>query len=193
LKQFLTDVSLNLMNRASQREKISFKIYETYKNERSGELFENLPETIGRNRSLIPDETFVLIGYYREENWEWIIKHGLYNVRAGTSRGSLRLRPEEVGAKYILLHSENEIVTGKILKVKEIGPRVFSKEDLLRLNYPSPDPQDYYLVYTVQDLVEPELQGYKWDLRMLEGFKFGRGSALPFAISIAELMKGLAR
>lgn len=193
LKKFLNEVLAHFMNRASQREKISLKVYEAYKNEKPNELYEQLPETIGRNRTLIPDETFVLVGHYKKENWEWIIKNGLYNARVGSSRGLLRLGLSEVGAKYLVLHSEEEIVTNKILRIKELGPRIFSKETLLKNGYPSNPTQDYYLVYKVEEDSDPELQGHKFDIRKLEEYKSGRGSVLPFAVSLIELMKTIVK
>jgi len=190
LRLFLSDVTKNLMNRASQREKMSFRTYDIYKNKNSNELFENFPETIGHNRSLIPDDTFVLIGYYRKENWAWIVKSGLYNARAGSSRGSLRLGPGEAGAKYLLLHSDGELITNKILKITETGPRIFSQKTLIKLGYsPSRPPRDYYLVYKVEDLTDEELLNYHWDIRKLAAYNMGRRSGFPFAVTFTELMK----
>src|ERR1019366_2743139 len=101
LTSFLIEILAHFMNRASQREKISFKVYETYKDEEPNELNEPLPEPYGQNRNLIPDETFVLVAYYKKEALEWILQTGLYNARAYSTRGSLRLDPGEAGAKYL--------------------------------------------------------------------------------------------
>jgi predicted component of viral defense system (DUF524 family) len=188
LKRFLGEVLVHFSNRASQREKMSFKTYETFR-DKPGELFESLPETTGSNRGLIPDETFVLIGFYRRESWEWIIRNGLYNARAGDARGSLRLGPKEAGAKYLVLHTDDETITNKILKIKEIGPRIFSKDTLIERRYPSNPTQPYYLVYKVEEITESELLGYKWDLRKLDRYRTGHGSGLPFAVTLTELMK----
>jgi hypothetical protein len=115
------------MNRASQREKMSLKTYEIHLDVKGNELKEALPEAYGLNRSLIPDETFVLIGYYKDEHHlHWISNTGLYNARADSKRGSLRLGPGETGAKYLLLHTKGETKTSKLLKIVETGPRVFS-------------------------------------------------------------------
>ena len=189
LKKFLNEIEEHFMNRASQREKISLKTYETYKEDKSNELNEALPETYGLNRYLIPDETYILIAYYKKENWDWIIKSGLYNARAEGLRGSLRLGPRETGAKYLLLHSEKETTTNKILKISEIGPRVFSKQNLKDKGYPHEPSQEYYLVYKVNESVENELMNTSWDITKLDGYKKGRGSAIPFSATMTELMK----
>jgi len=190
LIKFLNEILDHFMNRASQREKISLKTYETYKDQEPNELNEPLPEAYGPNRSLIPDETFVLVGYYKSnEHYNWIIKEGLYNARAEDDRGSLRLGPGEAGAKFLLLHSKNETQTSKLLKIIETGPRVFSKQTLIKTKYPSEPSQNYYLVYKVVPVTDKEFLNQQWDISELEKYKSGRGSALPFSVSMTELMK----
>jgi hypothetical protein len=189
LKIFLNEIINHFMNRASQREKISLKTYETYRESQSNELNEALPETFGANRDLIPDETFILIAYYKKENWEWIIKSGLYNARANSTRGSLRLGPREAAAKYLLLHSQDETITSRLLKITETGPRVFSKQTLIDKGYPNEPSQNYYLVYKVELVKDEEFVNTNWDITKLAGYKKGRGSVLPFSASMTELMK----
>ena len=191
LKAFILEVIDHFVNRASQREKIAFRTYDVYKNEPNKEnaVKEALPEAYGVNRNLIPDDTFVLVGYYRLENLYWIIKSGLYNARADSKRGSLRLGPGESGAKYLLLHSNGETKTSRLLKIVETGPRVFSKMTLKNKGYPSDPSQDYYLVYKIEEITDIELKNHKWDITKLEKYNFGRGSALPFAVTMTELMQ----
>jgi predicted component of viral defense system (DUF524 family) len=193
LKQFLNEVVHHFMNRASQREKISFKTYETYKGKHSNELNEVIPEAYGPNRNLIPDETFVLIGYYKKETWNWINSNGLYNARAGSARGSLRLGLGETMAKYLLLHTEGEVITNKLFKVTEMGPRIFSKQTLIDKSYPAIPSQEFYLVYSIEGIKEKEFKNKNWDVSKLENYKSGRGSGLPFAITLTGLMKVLTK
>jgi predicted component of viral defense system (DUF524 family) len=191
LKDFILEIIEHFVNRASQREKIAFRTYDVYKNQphKENEVNEALPEPYGENRNLIPDDTFVLVGFYKTKNLDWIIKSGLYNARADSKRGSLRLGPGEAGAKYLLLHSSGETKTSRLLKITEIGPRVFSKKTLIDKGYPSEPSQDYYLVYKVEEISDVELQNQKWDITKLDKHKQGRGSALPFSVSMTELMK----
>jgi len=191
LKKFLNEVVNHFTNRASQREKISLKTYETYKEYKPNEVNEALPETYGANRSLIPDETFVLVAYYKKENWDWILKTGWFNTRAGSSRGSLRLGPHETGAKYILLHTIEETQTGKLFKVKETGPKIFSRKTLEQNDYPKDANKQghYYIVYKVEENKDEEFLNLSWDITKLNGYKKGRGSALPFSTTMTELMK----
>jgi predicted component of viral defense system (DUF524 family) len=191
LKAFILEIIEHFINRASQRERIAFRTYDVYKNEpnKENEVNEALPEPYGENRNLIPDDTFVLVGFYKTGNLDWIIKSGLYNARADSKRGSLRLGPGEAGAKYLLLHSNGETKTGRLLKITETGPRVFSKKTLIDKGYPSEPSQDYYLVYKVEEISDVELQNQKWDITKLDKHKQGRGSALPFSVTMTDLMK----
>ena len=116
-------------------------------------------------------------------------KNGLYNTRAVSARGSLRLGPGEVGAKYLLLHSDGEIKTSQLLQITEIGPRVYSKKTLIEKGYPTIPTQDFYLVYKVEEISDDEFQNQTWDISKLVKYKQGRGSALPFSVSMTELMK----
>lgn len=195
LKDFILEIINHFVNRASQREKIAYRTYDVYKNkpEKEDEVNEILPETYGENRSLIPDDTFVLVGFYKKQNLDWIIKSGLYNARTDSNRGSLRLGPGETGAKYILLHSTGETKTGKLLKIIETGPRVFSKQTLIDKGYPTKPSQNYYLVYKVQEIMDKELINQEWDITMLKKYKQGRGSALPFSVTLTELMKTIIK
>lgn len=191
LKSFILKIIEHFVNRASQRERIAFRTYDVYKNEpnKENEVNEALPETYGENRNLIPDDTFILVGFYKTENLDWIIKSGLYNARADSKRGSLRLGPGEAGAKYLLLHSNGETKTSRLLKITETGPRVFSKKTLIDKGYPSEPSQEYYLVYKVEEISDVELKNQKWDITKLDKYKQGRGSALPFSVTMTELMK----
>ena len=191
LKSFILEIIDHFVNRASQRERIAFRTYDVHKNEpnKEDEVNEALPETYGENRSLIPDDTFVLIAFYKTEHLDWIIKSGLYNARADSKRGSLRLGLGEAGAKYLLLHSNGETKTSRLLKIIETGPRVFSKHTLIDKGYPSLPSQEYYLVYKVQEIEDSELQNQVWDITELDKYKHGRSSALPFSVTMTELMK----
>ncbi|MBN1118769.1 MAG: DUF2357 domain-containing protein [Bacteroidales bacterium] len=191
LKEFILEVIHHFVNRASQREKIAYRTYDVYKKkpQKEDEVNESLPETYGENRSLIPDDTFVLVGFYKKDNLDWIIKSGLYNARAESDRGSLRLGPGESGAKYLLLHTSGETKTGRLVRIIETGPRVFSKQTLISKGYPTEPSQNYYLVYKIQELTDTELMNQEWDITLLDKYRQGRGSALPFSVTLTELMK----
>lgn len=189
LKSFIQDVVRHLLNRTSKRDRMLYKTYEINKDNDDFEVRESLPEIYGHKRAAPPADTFVAIGYCKsEEQYDWIETTGLYNYRIGSSRGSIRLSPDAAGADYILLHRGGDLITGDIWKIAGKGPRVFSKEDMLRIKYPEPS-NEYYLVYKIEKVGGDIFSGAKWDVRKIEGYKPGRGSGEPFAVSLARLMK----
>ena len=192
LERFLEDVVNHMLNRASQRERISYHTYEVYNNE-PPMVNEAMPEPYGINRDLIPEETFVLVGSFRDDNHlKWILKNGLYNTRTGTRNGSLRLKQEIASAKYVLLHKNN---TKLLLRLGDNGARVMSKNDLIKKSYselykPS---HDYYVVFDIAN-TEPdeEYKNVSWDIsRMISDgiIKYGYKSAEPEGVSLATLMQ----
>ncbi|WP_159468061.1 DUF2357 domain-containing protein [Dyadobacter sp. 3J3] len=193
LKVFLNDVVQHFLNRASQREKIAFKNFDVYNSNNKDELREPLPETFGKNRSLIPDDTSVLIGFYKnEEHLNWILKNKLYNFRTGTDSGSLSLGIQEINARFLVLHGPGKIVTRLIYNLKNGGPKIFSKQDLERKRYPNPS-GDLYLVYQFDDEIDLIFKNQKWDISKLSKYKGGRSSGIPFVVTLTELMKVVAK
>ncbi|HFK5562533.1 TPA: DUF2357 domain-containing protein [Elizabethkingia anophelis] len=191
LKAFILEIIEHFVNRTSQREKLAFRTFDVYKTppDISDELREPLPEPYSTNRDLIPDDTFVLIGFYNsDEQYEWIKKNKLYNFRIGTGTGSLILNKETVGAKYLLLHTTGDMDSGNFWKITGNGPKVFSKEDMLKKGYQNPS-QEYYLVMELEPVTDPEFKNLKWDFKKLANYASGRASAFPYTASLHELMK----
>ncbi|MEE4198598.1 MAG: DUF2357 domain-containing protein [Bacteroidales bacterium] len=194
LKGFIQDVINHFINRASQREKIAYRRYDIFKNKpnKNDEVNEILPETYGENRNLIPDDTFVLVGYYNSsEQYTWITQSKLYNFRMGSGTGSLILDKETVSAKYLLLHTSGDKNSGDLWKVVSKGPRVFSKEDMKRKGYPKPveEMQDNYLVIEIEPVTDAEFKNVSWNFRNLTNYSTGRHSGCPFTTNLTELMK----
>ncbi len=192
LKDFIIRVIDHFLNRASQRENIAYRVFDIHK-EKPNKLKESMPEAYGPNRDLIPDDTSILIAYYRKENLDWILKNRLINVRTGTDRGSLKLGPSETGAKYILLHGEGEVIANKLLQVTDKGPRIFSRQDLIQKNYPGTPKRDFYLVYKIEPVQDAEFENVQWNISKLANFKGGRASAIPFTSTLTELMQAVEK
>ena len=119
---FLDDVVDNFLNRTSLREKLAYHTYSVLSKNNNRSLRELLPEPYGANRDLLPDETYILIGYYKnEQQLDWILKRKLYNTRTGSANGSLHLSKEVISARYLLLHGEGESLTGRLYKLVPKG------------------------------------------------------------------------
>jgi predicted component of viral defense system (DUF524 family) len=195
LKAFILEIIEHFLNRASQREKIAFRTFDIYKNppEYGNEVKETLPESYNDNRDLIPDNTFVLVGYYNsQEQYKWIKQSGLYNFRMGSGTGSLILDKETVSSKYLLLHTIGDTESGDLWKIVRRGPKVFSKEDLIKKGYPSPS-KDNYLVIQIEQVTDKEFKNVTWNFKNLRNYSTGRASAFPFTTSLTELMKNKVR
>lgn len=191
LKKFILDIINHFANRTSQREKIAYRIYDIHKDvpEIDNETRELLPEPYNTNRDLLPDDTFVLVGFYNSpEQYEWIKGQGLYNFRMGQTQGTLVLDNETVSSRFLLLHTHGDNSSGELWKITGKGLKVLSKEDLIAKGYPNPS-QENYLVCEVEKATEKEFEGLRWDFKKLSGYTKSRGSAFPFTASLAELMR----
>jgi len=195
LKGFIKEVVQHLLDRASQREKMAYYRHKTYVIEKkSMVLHEALPEPYGANRDLLPDDTYVLIGYYKnQEHLEWILKSGFYNTRTGTQNGSLSLCKELVSTKYLLLHHGGK--SSHFIKLKD-APRIMMGKDLAKNGYPYTTEEEKekksstaYVVFNLdKDNTEEVFESYSWDIKNLN-LKKGNQSAVPQYMSLAELMK----
>jgi hypothetical protein len=188
LKKFISEVVEHLVNRASQKDRMSYYAYDVYKDEGDSIVSEAMPEKYGVSRATPPADVSVIVGYCKSaRQYEWIQKNGLYNVRMDSDRGSLVFDKEVAGASYILIHLPGSLETDDIWRITSPGPRVWSKKEMEKKGYPAPSSENY-LVYQVQKLDRNEFGGAVWNLRELGKYSTGRGAALPFAVSLVELM-----
>lgn len=190
LRSFVIEIIEHLVNRASQREKLAYQTFDIFRNppKLGDEVFELLPEAYNTNRDLIPDDTYVLVGFYNSaKQYEWIKKNKLYNFRMGNGPGSLILDKETVSSKYLLLHTSGESESGNLWKIVSRGPKVFSRDDLIKKDYPIPS-QDNYLVIELDHITDTEFSDVKWKFRNLSKYTTGRASAYPFTTNLTELM-----
>lgn len=195
LRTFILEIIEHFLNRASQREKIAYRTFDIYKSppETGNVVKELLPEPFNTNRNLIPDDTFVLVGYYKSKHHhEWIKRSGLYNFRMASGTGSLILDKETVSSKYLLLHTSGDKESGDLWKIVSRGPKVYSKDDLIREGYPFPK-HDNYLVIQIAPVTDIEFKNVNWDFKNLENYSSRRASAFPFTTSLTELMKNKIR
>lgn len=194
LKQFLAEVKAHLLDRTSDREKLSYFDYKIHKDNKSSMVMESLPESEGRNRGFLPDETYVLLGYFRDKvHLKWIQDHHLYNSRAGVRKGTVAVSPEIATAKYILLH--DSYGDAYLYKLLSGGPMVYAYEDMKASSYPydpaqkKEDQKKTYLVFQLSKRdIEPEFLKYKWnphDIPQLHG----KNATRLTAIKLTELMK----
>lgn len=189
LKEFLLHIVHHFLNRASQHELIAYHTYDTFKNTPGPALQDTIPFD---ERGELPAITYVLVAYYKDNaHLEWVLKNKLYNLRTDYRRGAIKLSPQTVRANYLLLHGKGTIHSNLIFRLDPEGPSIISKAYLEEKKYPSKDIHPNYLGYSLQTShpIADEFEQVKWDITKLEGYQSGRNSALPFVVTLEQLMR----
>ena len=97
------------------------------------------------------NDSIVLVGYCRPEQWKLVLKNKLYYTRAGFENGSLRLVPGFESCKFLVMHNLQDKA---IFKLTGQGARIVSSEDLQKKGFSAN--KDYYLVFDL-DSGNPEI------------------------------------
>lgn len=178
LKQFIAEVKAHMLDRTSQREKNSYYQHYLYKEENPTMLMESLPEPVHENRDFLPDETSVIVAYYKDqEHLDWILQNHLYNVRAGESKGSITLDNDLINARYLLLHNGKE--SHHLIRINKEGPKIYTRAELVKMGYPQyrisgtdqidtareqREANKIYLVFKLfkSNSAEKEMLAYRW-------------------------------
>jgi hypothetical protein len=199
LSKFIDLVIDHLLDRASQRENVSHKNHQIYQIDKKDNdiLHEPIPEYLSGTK-LIPDETFVLVGYATTpDRFKWYEDNKKYIFRMDEEMGSLELNNEVVNAKYLLLRRSGETNASDLYEIKSKGPKVFSTVHLDKLKYPpSKKPKEYYLAIEIQKVTAPEFENVSWDFKELEEYKKIQEIiknpyskvGMPFSVSLTKLM-----
>ena len=178
LKQFLAEVKAHLMDRTSQREKLSYYEHDIHKLPNKSMVMENMPEPSGENRDFLPGETYVIVAYYKsEEQLEWILQHHMYNMRAGIDSGSVQIDSKLINARYILLHDDKQCL--QLIRIAKGGPKVYTRAQLIKMGYPqyrneegeidvareAAEANRIYLVFSLykNNQTEKEMREYTWN------------------------------
>ena len=193
LSRFLDEVIAHVANRNTARERGTFHRFHVYSSsgvtDASG-LNAALPEreSDGSRRSTPPADHHVLVGWCENDaQLEWVKKSGLYNFRAGTRRGSIRLEPEITSARHLFLHSHGNQAIPGLFRIKQRGPRVFTGEELLKRGYPmEPSADTIYAVFDVE--ADAFYAEWHWRYELLSRRRVGIRSAEPFAVTLAEIL-----
>jgi hypothetical protein len=98
---------------------------------------------------------------------------------------------EVVTAKYLLLHTGDDLNANILLKIKNGGPKVIERAEMIEMGYPSDLVRDQYLVFGVTAEIESELIGKHWNLSRLSRFNPGSKKGVPFTATLKELFQEL--
>jgi predicted component of viral defense system (DUF524 family) len=125
LSKFIDLVIAHFLDRSSQRENVSHKTRQIYKiaKEDNEILHEPFPEYLN-DIKLIPDDTFVLVGYATTlDRFKWYEENKKYIFRMDEEIGSLELNNEVVSSKYLLLRRSGETIASNLYEIKSKGPK----------------------------------------------------------------------
>ena len=125
-----------------------------------------------------------------------ISDQGLYNFRMDDDKGSLILDNAVTNARYLLLRRRDKETASELFKIVSKGPKVYSKEKLELLGYPSPK-NDYYLIIEIEKLNPDDFGNSEWDFKQLAQYKklketckdVYKLSGIPFTVTMTELMR----
>jgi hypothetical protein len=189
VEKFIREIVAHTCDRATARERQSYHTFQVQEAPAAYPVLRAFPERAAASlsRHAPPAETFVLVGWNKSEaHFEWIKRKKIYNFRMDTHPGSLRFKPEITAAKYLLLHGEGAKAQPGLLRITSNGPRILSKDALIRMGYPGEPGGDFYLVFDVESA--PEFDGFSCDYAKLPGRPEGRKSAWPFAVTLDAVL-----
>lgn len=132
------------------------------------------------SRAVVDGNDLVLVGYYKTEQKEKIIKNKLYYVPVGLGKGSINLATGFEHTKYLLLHHNSEKC---IYELDGKGPKFYTKAELEQLGF-SPS-GDYYFGFDIKSLKEVEIEGL--DLSSLNLQNKGKQSSKPYFTTFKDL------
>lgn len=198
LDNFIDQIINHLLNRASQRENLFSKTYEITKDGNSNYLHEALPENFNKKK-LIPDDTYVLLGYaknkFRKERMDWFLENGMYNFRMNEDDGALEFTERELRAKFLIIRESFNGMETKLYQLKK-GIKVFTGSYLESIGHPDAK-KPSYLVVEFDTLKPGEFEGLKFNYGDSKDYKelkkkYGDNKnklARPFTTSLTQLLK----
>ena len=144
LQQFVTDVIDYVTTRGTGLERSDYWTQRTYRESAS---------TVAPTSALDtpPADTLVLIGFVKSpEQWEWIERTGLYNLRADDRPGSVDLSSTLFDAQFVLFHGRE----GFAPRLYRLGEELYvrSAEELESDGYPDPGGRRYVCVRVLDEI-----------------------------------------
>lgn len=131
-------------------------------------------------RSVADSNDIVLVGYFKSEQKEVILRNKLYYVPAGLGKGSINLVSGFENTKYLLLHHDKDRM---LLELSDAGPKFFTAKTLQEMGF---DPSgEYYLGFEIKSLNPVTIDGL--DIDALNLRRQGNYSYRPYFTTFKEL------
>ena len=124
-------------------------------------------------------EDLVLVGYYKTEQWEPIVKNRLYYVPAALGKGSINLVSGFEKTKYLLLHHGEKRL---LVRLTGEGPKFYPKPALEKIGF-APTSGEYFLGFEIKNFNPvPEIDPYAYGLE-----RKGKQSTTPYFTTINKI------
>ncbi len=195
--KFMDQVISNLEDVLSQREQLAKRKHLILRNRPISqnnvdeELYQ-VAKDLGLLESIY--DTYVLIGYCKQGSqvYDWISQKALkYNIRFGNG---YHIDGKMASSRYLVLYEE---IAGR-LKFKDdaifsLNPnetKLYSKNDLENIGYPTKPSAEQYLVFTIDSQLA--LGNHYFDMTEIQSLRKlytdGAAPKLPYVITLAELL-----
>lgn len=194
LGSFIDKVIDHLIDRTSQRERISYHEHsilsedrDIYKSEKKYRDTQTVSQYFDRHKINIKT-TKVLVGYCKSpDHFAWYMKHLLYNFRIGDEKGAVNL-PFVIEAEYLLLREASQEYATKLFKIdKKKSYNHYSHQKIKDLDYPiNSRPKDYLMIAFKEVLGFENLQFNYLELK--EYKKNCNPIGLPFVVTLEDLL-----
>lgn len=132
------------------------------------------------SRTVADSNEIVLIGYFKSEQKEAIIRNKLYYVPAGLGKGSINLVSGFENAKYLLLHHDKDRM---LLELSDAGPKFFTAKTLQEMGFEPTG--EYYLGFEIKSLNPVTIDGL--DIDALDLRREGKYSFRPYFTTFKDL------
>lgn len=124
-------------------------------------------------------EDLVLVGYYKTEQWEPIVKNRLYYVPAALGKGSINLVSGFEKTKYLLLHHGEKRL---LIRLTGDGPKFYPKPALEEIGF-APTSGEYFLGFEIKSFNPvPGIDPYAYELE-----RKGKQSSTPYFTTIDKI------
>lgn len=197
LERFIDKVIDHLIDRTSQRERISYRNHLIISEGKITHSYNQiLPQYFDKHKVDIKT-TKVLVGFCKKAlggndsaYLDWYFKHKKYNFRINNRRGALPL-DLAIDADYLLLREEGSLIANKLLKInKKHSYHFYTRDEMLALNYPNPNAKDYLIVsFKEIDVFENLSFDYQKLKKYQELMSAEKDEGLPFVVTLEELFR----
>lgn len=189
LAEFLKQIVAHLCDRAAQRERMSYHLYQTQKNHSGHVGSVAIPEkdALSGERERPPAETHVIVGQYDDDSHlEWVRKGRLYVFPVSNRKEALRVTAGMAAAHYLLLRLPSGDAA-EMWKISNAGPCFLSPEALLRKGYAGALQADsIYAVYEIDST--PMIKSREFDIPPAIAERLNKNPTRPFDVTMDKLM-----